>query len=233
MRKMVITLLALGVFAASTAFAAGQVRISQVYGGSSAVNYFNQDYVELFNSGGDLDISGWAVEYSSSASTALWGGSGSTWQTYFVFPAGTTIKACSYLLLGCASATGGTPLSPVPDFVVAGAGYLNLSASTGRVGLFSAYYAGAGCGVEGAVLLDKVAFGTAACPEGTASAPAPSAILAIFRGAGGMNDTDQNSVDFVTGTPAPRNSAVALRNPLCLATPATSTTWGKVKTIYR
>jgi hypothetical protein len=232
MRKIVIALLAIGVFASSTAFAASQVRISQVFGSNSAVNYYNQDYVELFNSGGDVDISGWAVEYSSAASTALWGGTGSTWQTFFVFPAGSTMKACSYLLLGCASVTGGTSLPVTPDFVVAGTGYLNLSSSSGRVGLFSSFYAGAGCGAEGAVLLDKVAYGTATCPEGTGAAPGVTAITAIFRGNGGMNDTDVNSADFAAATPAPRNS-LSLRNPLCLATPASSATWGKVKTIYR
>ncbi len=232
MRRMVFALLALGVFAASAAFAASDVRISQVFGGNSATNFYNQDYVELYNSSGsDVDISGWAVEYSSSASTAVWGGSGSTWQTYFVFPAGATIKGCGYVLLGGAETAGGTAIPAALDYEVEGVGYMNLSTSSGRVGLFSSFYAGAGCGAEGVVLLDKVAYGTAACPEGTASAPAPSGVLAIFRGDGGALDTDENSTDFVTGTPAPRNSTSAT-NVLCTV-PAIPTTWGQLKSRYR
>jgi hypothetical protein len=232
MRKTVITLLALGVFAASPALAADVVRISQVYGGSGAANTFNQDYVELFNSGAsEVDLSGWAVEYSSSASTAVWGGTGSTWQTFFVFPSGATILPCSYLLLGCTSTAGGTSLSPVPDYAVASIGDMNMSGTNGRVGLFNAFYAGAGCGAE-TNLVDKVAYGTAACPEGAAAAPAPSTTTAIFRGTGGMDDTDDNSVDFTTGTPVPRSST-SDREALCLETPAVPTTWGQLKKMYR
>jgi hypothetical protein len=232
MRKTVVTLLALGVFAASTAVAADAVRISQVFGGGGLTGTFNQDYVELFNSGAtDVDLSGWAVEYSSSASTALWGGTGSTWQTFFVFPSGATIKPCSYVLVGGASVVGGTSLTPAPDYAVASIGDMNMSGTNGRVGLFNAFYAGAGCGVE-TNLVDKVAYGTAACPEGAAAAPAPSITTAIFRASGGMTDTDDNLVDFATSTPAPRNSTSA-REQTCLDTPAIPTTWGQLKKIYR
>jgi hypothetical protein len=233
MRKMVIALLALGVFAASTACAANAVRISQVYGGSGiTTNTFNQDYVELFNSGAtEVDLSGWAVEYSSSASTALWGGTGSTWQTYYVFPSGAKILPCSYVLVGGASAVGGTSLTPAPDYAVASIGDMNMSGTNGRVGLFSVFYAGAGCGVE-TNLVDKVAYGLAACPEGAGAAPAPSITTAIFRGTGGMDDTDVNSADFTTGTPVPRNST-SEREAQCLLTPTLPTTWGQLKARYR
>jgi len=231
MRKLVIALLAIGVFAASTASAANQIRISQVFGGNStgvAAGNFMQDYVELYNSGSsDLDISGWAVEYSSSASTALWGGTGSTWQTFALLPAGSVIKACGYFLVGAATSASGNPLPVAPDFQQV---TMNLSGTTGRVGLFSVFYAGAGCGVE-TNLVDKVAYGTATCPEVT-SAPAPSTLLAIFRAQGGMQDTDVNLADFATAAGAPRNSASAI-NPLCTPVPTVNTTWGKVKTMYR
>jgi hypothetical protein len=234
MRKMVITLLALGVFASSTAFAANQVRISQIFGANSATNAFNQDYVELYNSGtADLNIGGWAVEYSSSGATALWGGTGSSWQTYCLIPAGSVIKACGYFLVGGANTAGGTSLPVAVDVQNV---TMNLSGTTGRVGLFSSFYAGGAagtaCNTEGAVLQDKVAYGTAACPEGAAAAPAPSITTAIFRLQGGAQDTDQNLADFATGAGAPRNSASAI-NVLCTPVPTTATTWGKVKTIYR
>ena len=72
MRKMVITLLALGLFAASTAFAANPVRISQVYGGGGGSSVWTYDYVELFNSGGcPAAIGGWSIQYGSSAGTVF------------------------------------------------------------------------------------------------------------------------------------------------------------------
>jgi hypothetical protein len=204
---------------AAVALASNAVRISQVYGGNGVAGSFNQDYVELFNSGAtDVDISGWAVEYSSSASTAVWGGTGSTWQTFFVFPANTKIKACGYLLVGGASSGGGTALSPVPDYVVAGPGYMNRAAGAGRVGLFNTLFVGAICTTEGSALVDKVAYGNSVCAEGVAGAPTLTNILAAFRGGAGMTDTDVNSADFTTGTPAPRNSSSLRCEPTSQAT---------------
>jgi uncharacterized protein len=230
MRKLVITLLVLGMFAASSAFASNAVRISQVFGGNGSASAFNQDYVELFNSGAtDVDISGWVVEYSSSASTAVWGGTGSTWQTYFVFPSSSTIQACGYVLVAGALSVGGTNLTPAPDYSQV---TMNFSGTNGRVGLFNTLFAGTICTAEGSALVDKVAYGNSNCAEGGAGAPAPSTTTAIFRGTGGMDDTDVNSADFATGTPAPRSSSSA-RNTVCLDTPAVPTTWGKLKTIYR
>ncbi|HXH89266.1 MAG TPA: lamin tail domain-containing protein [Gaiellaceae bacterium] len=53
------------------AFAAGNVVISQVYGGggNSGATY-KQDYVELLNrSGAPQSLSGWSIQYGSSGST--------------------------------------------------------------------------------------------------------------------------------------------------------------------
>jgi hypothetical protein len=48
-----------------------------------------------------------------------------------------------------------------------------------------------------------------------------------------MADTDNNLADFaVVLTPTPRNSASA-PNGECVATPAASSSWGAVKSIYR
>ena len=240
MRKLAITFLVLGVFAASSAFASNAVRISQIYGGGGATSgtpTFNQDYVELFNSSGtDVDISGWAVQYSASASTAVWGGTGSTWQTYYVFPANTKIKACGYLLVGgsgAATNNTGAPLPITPDYAVSSPGNLAVAATIGRIGLFTSLFVGTICTTgEAAVLVDKVMYGNNNCAEGGAGAPVLTTILADFRGGAGMNDTDVNSADFATGTPLPRNSSTAI-NPLCTPVSATPTTWGKVKTIYR
>ena len=66
MKKLATLFVAIGLLAASSAFAANQVRISQVYGGggsASAGPTYNVDYVEIFNSGGTaVDISNWTIE---------------------------------------------------------------------------------------------------------------------------------------------------------------------------
>ena len=52
---------------------------------------------------------------------------------------------------------------------------------------------------------DRVNYGTSSCPEGTAMASLTVDVAAL-RGAAGCADTDDNSADFSTGAPAPRNS---------------------------
>ncbi|MDQ3294143.1 MAG: ExeM/NucH family extracellular endonuclease, partial [Actinomycetota bacterium] len=59
----------------------------------------------------------------------------------------------------------------------------------------------------------------------TAPAPSPSATTAILRGADGATDTDNNSSDFVTGVPNPRNCGEACVDappppPLCEPPPS-------------
>ena len=65
----------------------------------------------------------------------------------------------------------------------------------------------------GAGIADFVGYGTATAYEGSGPAPAPSATTAIFRANGGATDTDDNSADFTTGTPAPRNSSTGPSAP--------------------
>lgn len=87
--KKIFTLLCLLLALSATQ---AQVRISQVYGGggNSAATY-NQDFVELFNAGvTPADISGYSVQYASSAGTA--------WQVVAI-PANTTLPAGKYLSL--------------------------------------------------------------------------------------------------------------------------------------
>jgi len=243
---MVITLLALGVFAASAAFAANPVRISQVYGGGGATTgtpTYQQDYVEIFNSGAAVvDVSNWAIIYGSS--TGTWNNVGGTsYTSNFVFPSGTTIQPCGYLLVAFKWSGGtytGTDLTTVvtPDFYVTGAGGImpiTLSGTNGKVGLTQSVPANAvACGAEGVVVVDKIAFGTAStCPEGTSTASLSTTTGAV-RNLGGMTDTDSNVADFtITSGPIPHNSAVTARNPNCLPTPTSNHTWGQVKTIYR
>jgi len=244
MRKFATSLLALALCAAfaGSAFAASQVRISQVYGGggaSSGSPAYAQDYVELYNSGTSaVNIGGWAIEYGSA--TGAWGSSA---VNIFAFPAGTTIQPCGYILVaapGTNSAgtafTGGT-LPVTPDFngvafPTASGPQLSMSATTGKVALFNTTNANVACGSE-VGLQDKVAYG----PTATCAETSPTAVLANtsgdVRNGAGATDTDNNASDFtVITTPIPHNSSSPL-NPICTPTPTNSQTWGKVKVLYR
>ena len=119
--KKIFTLLCLLLALSATQ---AQVRISQVYGGggNSAATY-NQDFVELFNAGvTPADISGYSVQYASSAGTA--------WQVVAI-PANTTLPAGKYYLVALATGSTGGAL-PTPDLTFTST---NLSGSTGKVAL--------------------------------------------------------------------------------------------------
>ncbi len=214
--------------AASTAMASNQVRISQVYGGggSSTATTYNQDYIELFNAGGTaVDISNWALEYGSAS-----GNWGSSTSNYLVFPAGTSIAPCSYLLVTTGTVGTGGGVNPVTgDFN----GTMNLSATGGKVGLFNAVNSNLACGSEFAgTLVDKVAYGSANCAE-VAAVAALSTTTGAVRNNGGLTDTDNNSADFTVVTnPVPHNAASG-PSAACLAVPTTRSTWGQLKSIYR
>ncbi len=231
MKKLATLLVATALVAltASAAMAANQVRISQVYGGggsASAGPTYNVDYVEIFNSGATaVDLSSWTIEYGSS--TGAWG---SSTGNIFTFPVGTSIQPCGYILVASSSASAGGGALPVtPDFTFT----LNVSATTGKVGLFNVVNSNVACNAETG-LQDKVSFGpSATCAEVTPTA-ALSTTTGAVRNLGGMTDTDSNVADFtVTTAPVPHNSAIGSRNPNCLATPTTKSTWGALKSIYR
>ncbi len=234
MKKIVTTLCTVAALAlvANAAFAASAIRISQAYGGGGgSTGTYLRDYVELFNSSASpVDISGWAVEYGSA--TGNWGSSAGN---IFTFPAGTIMQPCSYLLIEAgASGTGGGPLPVTADFATPTTGF-SMSATSGKVGLFTTANANLACGSEIAgTLVDKVAYGTANCAEGTAAAGLSSTTIAV-RNNGGLDDTDNNSADFTatsTASALPRNSA-SPTNPGCGLTPSMKGTWGALKSIYR
>ena len=181
-----------------------QVVISQVYGaGGNTGATLNRDYVELFNRGTvAVDMTGWSIQYNSASGTNAW--------LFNALPSGATIQPGSYYLIAFGSpGTNGTAL-PTADFDSTASGFLALSGSNGRLALVNFSTAlPAGC-PTGSGIIDVVGFGTGNCYEGSAAIPALTATTAGFRINGGCTDTNNNSTDFTTATPAPRNSSTAV-----------------------
>jgi hypothetical protein len=243
--KKIATILgatALLALVATSAFAANQMRISQVYsaGGNSGAVY-KQKFVEVFNSGSTaVDITGWALVYGSS--TGTWYGTSSPTGTYtncWVFPSA-TVQPCGYLLVSfVGTGTNGVDLPTPADFaVVTPAPIVSMAAAGGKLMLAqSSPVSPSTCGSEGVVIVDKVAWnpGTT-CGETTPTA-ALSTTLAAVRNQGGLTDTDSNLADFTVQNPSvtPPRSSASPKNVLgsCAPVPTLRSTWGQVKSIYR
>jgi hypothetical protein len=173
----------------------GTVVISQVYGGggNSGATY-THDFIELYNqTSSSVDLTGWSVQYASAT--------GTSWQ---VTGLSGSIASGGYYLIQQAAGAGGTTPLPAPDAT----GSIAMSATAGKVALANNTTALSGACPTESVIVDFVGFGsTANCYEGSGPAPAPSNTMAIFRKDGGNQDTDNNSDNFETGIPNPRNSS--------------------------
>ncbi len=178
--------------AAACAAGSNDVVISQIYGGGGNTgSTYKYDFVELYNRGAAaVDLTGWYVQYGSAT--------GTSWQTTALKG---SIAPGRYYLVQQAQGTGGTTDLPTPDTI----GTIAMSASAGKIALTRDDKAPAP-GTSNTV--DFVGYGTANASE-TSPAPQLSNTTAAFRGDGGCTDTDNNSADFRTGAPAPRNSATA------------------------
>jgi predicted extracellular nuclease len=180
---------------AGNALAAGNVVISQVYGGGgNSGATLRNDYIELFNrTAAPVDVTGWSVQYGSAT--------GTTWQ---VTALSGTIPAGGYYLVQEAQGAGGTTALPTPDAT----GTIAMSATAGKVALVASSAALSGACPGGST--DLVGYGpTANCSE-TSPTPATSNTTAASRLNSGCTDTDANAADFAIGAPAPRNAATAL-----------------------
>jgi DNA/RNA endonuclease G (NUC1) len=169
----------------------GSVVISQVYGGGgNSGATLRNDFIELHNTGADTaNVSGWSVQYASSA--------GSTWQ---VTPISGFIPPGGFYLVQEAVGTGGTVNLPTPN----ASGTIAMSATAGKVALVSATGALSGtCPVS----VDMVSFGTAATNCGAGTTPTLSNTNAAIRADTGCRVTGDHTVDFAVAPAAPRNSA--------------------------
>ncbi|MES2822000.1 MAG: ExeM/NucH family extracellular endonuclease [Pseudomonadota bacterium] len=180
--------------------ASSDIVISQVYGGGGNTGAtHSNDFIELFNRGTtSVNLTGWSVQYASAT--------GTTWTNKTNLGNVSLAPGQYYLVQGASGGANGVSL-PTPDLI----GTINLSGTAGKVALVNNTTALTGaCPIAGVV--DFVGFGaTATCSESSPT-PAPSNTTSVIRAAGGCNDSDNNSSDFIAVTPTPRNTATAL-NP--------------------
>lgn len=193
----------------SVAPAAPKMVISQLYGaGGNSGATLNADYVELFNAGtATASLSGWSVQYASATGTGNFGSSASQ----LVALSG-SVAPGQYYLVKLGGGANGAPL-PASDAT----GTIAMAAAAGKVAL-SDQATSLGCNggsnpctpAQLARIVDLVGYGSANFYEGSGPAPALSTTLAGFRANNGCTDTNDNSNDFSTGTPAPRNSSTTI-----------------------
>lgn len=181
------------------------VVISQVYGGGGNLGAtFTNDFIELFNRGtAAVNIGGWSVQYASS--------SGTTWQrTNISVATNSTLQPGQYFLVQQAAGTGGTTPLPTADAT----GTISMAGTAGKVALVNNQASLTDSQVtagRSATVVDFVGFGaTANAFEGTGPTANLSNTVAALRGNNGCEDTDDNSADFITGAPIPRNSATTI-----------------------
>ena len=193
---------------ACIAQAAGDVVISQVYGGGGNSGApLQSDFVELFNrSSGPVSLSGWSVQYASATGTGNFGSNA------VVALSGTLQSGQSYLIQLASSGAVGAVL-PTAD---AAASSLNISGASGKVVLVRSV-AGLACNggstpcsdEQLAQIIDLLGYGSANFFE-NAPAAALSNTTAAIRANSGCSDSDINNADFSSGSPTPRNTASPL-----------------------
>src|SRR5438132_13307104 len=158
-------------------FGASNIVISQVYGGGGTAGAtYKNDFIERHNrTNAPLSVSGWSVQYASSA--------GTTWQVTNLTG---SIAAGGYYLVQEAQGTGGTTPLPTPDAT----GTIPMSATGGKVALVSGTSTLSTACPAG--VIDFIGYDGANCFEGAGAAPTLSNTTAAFRANNGCTDTDNN-----------------------------------------
>lgn len=195
--KMSLSIRMLGAVAAlAVVLAAGtaqaQVKISAIYpGGGNAGATYNQDYIELYNTGASSqDINGWSLQYGSATGTTI--------AVKNSFTVASVIPAGGYYLVatGSVSTLNGVALPTAADATfLTGIG---LGATGGRLFLVNVDPNLANSTTpSGPTIVDFVGYGNSTVFEGTAAAPAPGGTtFAIFRAGAGATDSNDNAADF-------------------------------------
>ncbi|MFZ4856658.1 MAG: lamin tail domain-containing protein [Desulfuromonadaceae bacterium] len=180
--------------------------ISQIYGGggaTAAAPLYSNDWVQLYNSGATgINLSGYSLQYASATNLTTFG---------LTHALTGTIASNSYFLIQESRGTGLTGTAADPIYNQTG-GALALSATTGKIALFSTTAIGASTVATSANLVDLVGFGTTAnfslYPKMTSNLSTTTSALRTTDALG--------AVTFVAGTPTP--------NPVA-ATPIPAAAW--------
>lgn len=181
----------------ATAFTANaQVVISQVYGGGgNAGTTYKSDFVELFNRGSTPeDLTDYVLQYATAAGN---------FGTHKAYLPNDIIQPGAYYLVQLATGANGT-VDLDADFIPTGTQAFNMSATDFKIALTSNDVTVTS--PTDSNVIDFVGVGSANMYEGTAAMPALTKDKAAFRNGDGCEDTDDNSEDFTTGVPSPRNS---------------------------
>jgi lamin tail-like protein/Big-like domain-containing protein/endonuclease/exonuclease/phosphatase family protein len=176
-----------------------RIVVNQLYGGGgNSGSIFSNDFIELFNDADTaVNLAGWSVQYAAAT--------GASWQ---VTPLTGIIPPHGYFLV--AESQGATPSSPLPTPDVAG--IIAMSAASGKVLLSNSIAAQTGADPVGPTIIDLVGYGPTATGFETAPAPVLTNSTAGLRNPDGFDDNN-NSTDFQTGTPNPRNSTFTTAPP--------------------
>ena len=170
---------------ARAAITAGNVVISEVYGGGGNTQpTYSNDYVELFNrTRSRIDLTGWKLEYSSVSSTA-----------WTAVPLRGPVNAYHFYLVKLGGGGGGgAPMPKTPDAT----GTPNLARTGGELRI-----------TNSAGVIDTVGWGSSATVYEGGRAPAASDNThSVARYPNGCQDTNRNDRDFKLRTPEPRNNA--------------------------
>jgi|GEM_PF-850530 len=184
----------------------GPVVISQVYGGggASGASYTN-DFVEIYNrSALAIDLTGYSLQYAAYNSL-----NGTSWTTIPL--SSTTIQPGKYYLIKLGSSgSSGTSL-PAADLTY----NLNISTNHGKVALVNNTTALTVSNPASLTsVVDLVGYGSGTNGyEGSGPTSSLAANTAAMRQGYGSTDVGNNSTDFTTGTPNPRNSSSAAALP--------------------
>jgi predicted extracellular nuclease len=212
--------------AAPAAAVSDGVVISEVYGGGGNTGATHtHDFVELFNRGTTtVSLTGWSIQYASATGTGNLGAS----STQLTELSGSLAPGQYLLVQEASTAAVGAPLpaadiiDPTPIAMAAGAGKVALVNTTASVGCNGGSTPCSPAAL--AMIVDLVGYGNANFFEGVAAAPTLSNTTAALRNAQGCVDTDNNSADFASTTPAPRNTLSPLNPCGADAAPSISAT---------
>ena len=189
---------------------ADHVVISQIYGGGgNSGSVLKNDFIELLNaSHAAVDLIGFSVQYTSTTGTGVW-------QVTDLSPV--TLQPGQYYLIQESAGGGGVADLPAVDAT----GSINLSATAGKVALVDGVSALTGSNPTNSSIVDLVGYGSGTdFFEGGGPAPTLSNTLSAQRLDGGLMDTDNNNLDFTTGSPNPRNTVSPFNPPPSVPEPS-------------